>query len=201
MSRRAATNPWIGVNFIPNFRMATPPAYWLQRLYDFDADLVVFPSKNQPFAYVLARRARLTGGMTDQAILDTVTQPDTLFCFKNRLVPVSMIYRHGTGWSIDNIIRSLKARDIWAQGGAEKVAEKMDEQDEAGRTAIKKDIRDDMWNRSGDAWRSYQARTGQRSKLTVPKVGTIVPNPRTERRIQTAPSGSTAGSGIVLATA
>ena len=193
MSYRAQPNPFVGINYIPdNPRMEVPPAYWLQRLYDFDSDLVVLPSRYRPFAYVLARRARLSAPLTGKAILDTATQPDTVMCLNLKLVPVSLIYRTGTTWSIDNIIRSLKARDMWAHGGAEKVADLMDEADAAVEARKKAAVRDDMWNRSGDAWRSYQARTGQRVKLTVPS------KPGTERRVQTAPSGSTAGSGLVV---
>jgi hypothetical protein len=198
-SRRAApVNSFIGVNYIPdNPKMATPPTYWLKRLYDFDSDLVVLPSRYVPFAYVLARRARLSAPLTDRAIVDTVKQPDTVMCMALGLVPVSLIYRTGPTWSIDNILQSLKARDIWAHGGAEQVVDHMDESDASGRAKIKADIRDDMWNRSGDAWRSYQARTGQRTKLNR-----VQPRKaRTGRRTQTVPSGSTAGSGLVLATA
>lgn len=190
MSRASEhTNPWVGVNYLnDNTRMAIPPAFWLQRLFDFDADLVVFPSRTTPFAYVLARRARLSG-LTGQALIDTAGNPDTKLCLSRGLVPVSLIYRTGEQWSIDNIIRDLKARDIWAHGGADKVADTLDAQDVSRETDIKADIRDDMWNRSGDAWRSYQARTGQRSKISPS-------TPGSERRIPTAPSGSTVGSGI-----
>ena len=53
-----APNPFIGKNYIgDNVKMVSPPAYWLQRLYDFDNQLVVLPSRQKPYAYVLARRA------------------------------------------------------------------------------------------------------------------------------------------------
>lgn len=163
---RNEPNPYVGKNYIPdNVRMAVPPAYWLQRLYDFDDKLVVIPSRHIPFAYVLARRKQYTAGITDKAFEDSIDQPDTKMCFRYGLVPVSIIYRIGSGtWSIDNIIRELKARDMWAVGGAEKMADIADAADKAEKAKIKKDIRDDMWNRSGDAWRSYQARTGQRNR-------------------------------------
>jgi hypothetical protein len=183
-------NPWIGVNYLPNAKQATPPAYWLQRLYDYDAELVVFPSFLRPGAYVLARRAQQTHPLTNKALADTITQLDTKFCLQHGLVPVSLIIRTGTTWSIDNIIADLKSRDIWARGGGDKVADQMDAQDAANEKRTKDSIHDDLWARSGDAWRSYQARTGQRNKLTVPE-------PRTGAA-GNSPSGSTAGSGIVI---
>lgn len=161
---RHEPNPYVGKNYIPdNARMETPPAYWLQRLWDFDDQLVVIPSRYIPFAYVLARRRKHTAGLTDAALEATVDQPDTRMCFRYGVIPISMIYRTGTTWSIDNIIAQLKARDTWAVGGGEKMADLADAADEAIDKAQKKSIRDDMWNRSGDAWRSYQARTGQRN--------------------------------------
>lgn len=166
MTRRATVNPWIGINYLDiDAKMAVPPAYWLQRLYDFDAELVVFPSIQTPFAYVLARRAKRTGGMNMHDPMFEKALPDTKFCVARRLLPVSLIYRHSSAsWSIDNIIAGLKARDIWAAGGAEAYADQADAADTQREQKQKAAIRDDFWNRSGDAWRSYQARTGQRSK-------------------------------------
>lgn len=184
---RHMSNPFIGVNYLDlNSKMAVPPIYWLQRLFDFDHMLVVFPSFARPYAYVLARRRQLTRGLTDKALDETLTHPDTKAALAHDLVPVSLIFRTGTGWSIDNIIASLKARDIWAHGGADKFADQMDAADTEAKRRQHAAIRDDMWNRSGDAWRSYQARTGQRSKLTVPTPGAA-----------SRTSSSTAGSGLI----
>lgn len=162
---RQKANRFIGINYInDNSKTAVPPEFWLQRLYDFDNQLVVAPSRHVPYAYVLARRRRLTAGLSDKALESTITQPDTKLCMQHGLVPVSLIYKTGTNWDIDGIIRSLKSRDVWAAGGGEAYADKADEADEQARQKVRKDIRDDMWSRAGDAWRSYQARTGQRNR-------------------------------------
>ncbi len=185
----------IGVNYIPdNPKMAAPPQYVLQRLYDFDNMLVMFPSRHVPFAYVLARRRQYSAGFTDRALEATIDQPDTKMVMTHNCVPVTLIYKTGPNWTIDNIIAELRRRDIWAAGGAEKLADAADAADNAHKKKIKDGIRKDMWDRSGDAWRSYQARTGQRTAYR--QGGT-----RTERRdSQTAPrtSGSTAGSGPLV---
>ena len=187
-------NPWVGITYIPdNTAMEVPPAYFLQRIHDFDSYLVIVPSRKTPFAYVIARRKQRSKGLTDKAIVDTITQPDTKMCLLYGLVPVCLMFKTGPSWNPDPIIAKLKARDMWAHGGAEKVADLLEVQEEGERQKVRKDIRDDLWNRSGDAWRSYQARTGQRTKLSRPDPT------RTERRIPIAPSSSTAGSGIVLA--
>ena len=165
---RNEPNPYIGKNYLPrDGKMATPPAYWLQRLYDFDADLVVFPSIQVPFAYVLARKARKTGGMNAQDPQFADAPPDTRFCITQRLLPVSLVYRYNAvSWSIDNLLADLRARDIWAAGGADAYADQADAADTQRDARMKATLRDDMYHRSGDAWRSYQARTGQRSRVT-----------------------------------
>ena len=163
---RSEPNPFVGRNYLNlNARMAVPPTYWLQRLYDFDDMLVVFPSFKVPFAYVLARRRQLTAGLTDVVtqVAAELVNPDTVACLNHGLVPVSLIYRTGEAWHIDNILQSLRARDIWAHGGADKFADKLDEADNARERQTHAAVRDDMYNRAGDAWRSYQARTGQRN--------------------------------------
>lgn len=188
-----SANRYVGVNYFPTIpHMETPPEHWLQRLHDFDDKLVVFPSQKTPFAYVLARRRHLTAGMGDKAIEDTIDQPDTKRCLANGLVPVTMIFRTGVTWSIDNIIASLKARDIWAHGGADKAADALDAADARKQKQTKDAIRDDIDHRSRDAWKSYQARTGQRTR---PTLGGNLPNSQQGTATTPGASGSTAGSG------
>jgi hypothetical protein len=164
--QQTRANRFVGINYIDrDAKMAIPPEYWLQRLFDFDSELVVFPSLQTPFAYVLARKARRTGGMNMNDPAFEHATSDTKFCVARRMLPVSLIYRHNSNsWSIDNIIADLRSRDIWAAGGAEKVADRVDGEDANEEKRIKDEVRADFYNRSGDAWRSYQARTGQRTK-------------------------------------
>ena len=159
---QAHPNPWVGKNYIPdNTKMAVPPAYFLQRIYDQDAMLVVMPSRQTPFAYVIARRKQGGVGLTDAGIDAVYTKPDTKMCIKYGCVPVCLMYKTGPTWDPDAIIRSLRARDLWAHGGPDKVADMLEAQEEADRTAKLVAIRADQWGRSGDGWRSYQARTKQ----------------------------------------
>lgn len=162
---RENSNKWIGVNYLDlNSKMAVPPAYWLARLFDFDADLVVFPSFHMPYAYVLARRARKSRGIDGaKAIVDTCGQPDTVACLQHGLVPVTMILRTGGGWSIDNILESLRRRDLWRFKNSDAAADQLDQRDENEQKRVRQQTRETMWNLSGDAWRSYQARTGASS--------------------------------------
>lgn len=139
-----------------------PPRYFLQRLYDFDAELVLMPSREQPGAYVLGRRKQWGKGISAAAIDAVYSKPDTKMAVLNNTVPVCMVFKPVSGsWNPDPLLRTLAARDIWAHGGADKVADMLEAQEDAEKKAIAAATRDDIWNRSGDAWRSYQARTGQ----------------------------------------
>ena len=190
MSRRAQPNPYVGITYIPdNLRMEVPPAYFLQRLHDYDAMLVVLPSRKTPFAYVIARRKQYSKGLTDAAIESTIVQPDTKMCMLYDLVPVCLMFKTGSSWNADPILEKLKARDLWAHGGADKVADMLEEQEEAERQKLRAEIRDDIWNRSGDAWRSYQHRTGQ----STVKTKDFHPRKRGSAATSAPSSSSTAG--------
>jgi hypothetical protein len=199
MSARSQSNPWIGVNYIPNdIAVAPPPPYFLQRIYDFDNMLVLMPSKLVPFAYVIARRRQFGQGLTDKAIEDSITVSDTRTCFQHGLVPVCLMYRTGDRWDADPIIRSLKARDMWSFEGktseerANTISDMLEAQEEAENKRQLDTIRDELWHRSGDGYRAYKYRTGQRSG----RGGTAA---QAGRRISNSPdSGSTAGSGAVF---
>jgi len=193
-------------NFIRDrnpFNLSAPPAWWLQRLADYDAQLVVIPSR-QEAVYRLARRTWNSPGVSAMAVLHR--EKDTAMMAAYGLVPVTTII----GWGVwgTNIFNSLRARDIWAHGGAEKVVKTLDEFDAETEQKKRAAIRDDMWMRSGDAWKSYQTRTRQRINVSGENpyggVGSQRRQPpaRTEQRTQTAPQTprSTGTSGIVLAT-
>jgi hypothetical protein len=184
-------------NFIPdNVRMETPPPYFLQRLSDFDNMLVLMPSRRVPFAYVIARRRQYSPGLSQKALESTIDQPDTVMCLKHNCVPVCLMYKTGPTWDIDAIIRTLAARDIWAHGGADKVADMLEVQEAQAKADNRAAIRDDIYNRSGDGWRSYQARTGQSNHLFHDRHD----QPRSGQRTpQIAPSGSTAANLVTLA--
>lgn len=177
-----------------NERAEAPPAFFLQSLYDYDSMLVVLPSRTKPAAYVIARRKQFGPGLTQDAI-DMYTQPDTKMCIQHGCVPVCLMFKTGPTWNVDTVLQSLKARDIWAHGGADKVADMLEQQENDAKAATLAEASADVWNRSGDAWRSYQARTGQ---STIRHNDTRTAQPRKGRRIYSnSPSGSMAGSGSV----
>ena len=181
-----APNPYVGRTYLPdNPRMSVPPAWFLAQIHDYDAELVILPSRHKPFAYVIARRLR--NKRWGQVQIDTATQPDTKMCMARNLIPVCLMFKTGPTWNVDTVLKSLRARDLWNIGGGDKAADLLEEQEAAEKAKIRADIRDDMWNRSGDAWRSYQRRTGQRVSL---------PGPARSGAAPSNSSSSRTGSGI-----
>lgn len=190
MSRASQpVNPWIGLTFIAdNPRMEVPPAWFLSRLHDYDSELVILPSRARPFAYVVARRARLSGGLTKQAFERTIEQPDTKMCFQYGLVPVCVLYKHGPVWNAETVLNTLKARDTWAQGGGEALADRLEAEEAQEKIDRDRALRDRFNALGREAWKSLQYRTGQR---------TTVPGPSRSGAAIKSSSSSTA-TGVTL---
>jgi hypothetical protein len=177
------TNSLVGkVYFESEVSLPTPPEYFLQRIYDFDSMLVMFPSSARPGAYVIARRREHTVGLSGAA-LAALTNPDTRLCVAMGWIPVCVMVQSGISWDPSQIIAKLKARDLWEHGGADKVADMLEADEAKAEETRKKAIRDEMWDRSGDGWRTYQARTGASSILANDNY----PTPVTEATVQQPP--------------
>jgi hypothetical protein len=184
-------NRWLGITYInDNVRMEVPPEWFLGRLHDYDAELVLLPSRYKPYAYVVARRSRLgRQGLTKNAIADTITQPDTRMCLHYGCVPVCLMFKHGPVWNVDTVLNKLKARDLWAVGGGDKAADILEAEEAKEKSDRDAAKRDELLALGRDAYKSYKMRTGQRTSLHHSRPGAAKPN---------SPSSSTAATGIVL---
>jgi hypothetical protein len=148
------------------FGLAPPPAWWLQTLFDYDSQLVVFPSRHR-MAYILARRRRFSNAMQelntlDKNLLKTSAGLDGDIMATNNLIYV----RHLIGDTVRRpaIFQWLRDNDITANGGGEAVATKIETIEETQARMTREKMQQDIDFRARDAWRSYQARTGQRTK-------------------------------------
>src|SRR5262245_21860168 len=158
------------------FNLEPPPLWWQQGLWAFDADLRILPGRKKPVHW-LARVKRYSKGLTGEAIDDD--QNDTAMFVRYDLVPVTWI-GSTEGWTegfLQYIVGELIARDTWAvEGGpltedatpkalfegCSKYGVMLDERDADERRAINREVRDDVYHATGDAWRSLQSRTGER---------------------------------------
>lgn len=151
---------------VNKFNLPVPPDWWLQRLHDQDAALVVFPSRLRQ-AYVLARRRQFSKALhvqctAKQEIVRQSQGGDSDVLAAQGLIFIDFMV-NTQGNFTDTVFHQLKMRDIWAQGGAENFERKIVEAENAEEGRKRKTMLDNIDHRARDAWRSYKARTGQRS--------------------------------------
>lgn len=177
----ADTNRW---------KLPEPPAWFLQRLYDFDAQLVLVPSRicveGETPAYLLCRRRQHSAGLGDVAMLDN-KHPDTNMCYAHGVVPIGPLrFNNGattfTEQGCTDLIKHLRSRDTWMlSGGPQGNPDKVWQEVEAAEARIaakeRADLRDSFYHRARDAWRSLKARTGQRNKRASDYHG-VAPTPK-----------------------
>lgn len=182
------------VNWIPdNVRFPKPPTWFLSRLWEFDSALVVLPSRSRR-AYILARRRNLSNRVpllvkADNELQKRTRGNDADMLAKHNLVFVDVIKgqnMHGT-WS-PLIFQDLKDRDIPTQGGAAAYNQKLLIQEKDVKDKKRANWIDDLNHRSKDAYRSLQARTGQRNKRASDSTS----------RVSNRPLVAPQDSGIVL---
>jgi|SRR5882672_4308369 len=169
----------VGEIYIPDlnpFNLEAPPLWWQQGLWAFDNDIRILPGRKKP-VFHLARLKKYSKGLTGAAIVDD--QNDTAMFVRYDLVPVTWI-ASTEGWSegfLQYIVGELIERDTWAiegqpltedlmrkamfEGGS-KYGKALDQRDADERAKIDRDVREDVYHATGEAWRSLQARTGER---------------------------------------
>lgn len=177
------------------FGVVAPPAWWLREMQLFDDKLVIFPSQKRG-TMILARKATRSRGESPHDIKGLSQNPDTLLMAEHRLVRVCEIMP-GTLWD-QRIFTKLAAHDIQRLGGASEVANKLDAMDEKKREAIARKQADDLHAISGDAYKGYKHRLGERISLANPHGrGTVKKQPVSVHVRKPSPSSPQ----IVLASA
>jgi hypothetical protein len=167
-------------NWLPaknTWDLPAPPDWFLQKLYNFDEQLVLFPSQAAPRVgekphYVLARRRQLTAGMSDLAILEN-KHPDTNLMIAHGLVPIGPLrLKKGvntfTEAGLVSLLEDLEGRDQWKlTGGLKDPDAGWKALEAAERKQLQKQrrsLKDMFAHMARDAYRSLKARTGQRNK-------------------------------------
>lgn len=159
------------------FKLAPPPQWWLKQLHDYDAQLVVFPSRIR-MAYILARRRHHSNAMAELDTLDKDIVRKSAGLDGDILANNNLIYvRHLIGNTIrrQELFQWLKDHDTWANGGAAKVAQAIEDQEVDDAQRKRATLVDNIEHRARDAWRSYQARTGRRQGAVRRTSATIMP--------------------------
>lgn len=170
----------MAVNYIKDtnkWRLPEPPEWFLMRLFDFDAQLVLVPSRikvrGEKPAYLLCRRRLHSAGIGDVAMLDN-KHPDTNMCYMHGIVPIGPL-RFGDGGTTftdancEMLLKELRARDTWAvsggpDGDADAVWQAVEAQEALQEKVAHESLRDKFKHLAKDAYRSLLARTGRRNK-------------------------------------
>jgi hypothetical protein len=179
------------------FSLAAPPSWWLRGLAAFDPQLVIIPSR-QKAVFILARRrtlSRALAALVDRklGVDDPANVLPSRMCDAYNCVVVTTIICIG-GWTSSNLqacLDELRRRDAWAlDGPLDEAAQRkaafeggshltraVDAHDDAARARLNRQVRDDCYHATGDAWRSRQARVGARV-LNAGRPSTLQPSGR-----------------------
>lgn len=165
------------LDILTPFGLPKPDPGWLRILFEWDPELVVFPSMTQP-VYRLMRRAIHSGPVTYAALKHILTDakgahPDTKLAIEHHLVAVTTLPPGTIALSAVHLVEHLKARDLWqytkGDPGSDAGADRLDELDKLEREATSKAFKDDLKDRRKAARISYGYRTGARLSLVSPR--------------------------------
>lgn len=155
-------------NYIPDqnvWQLAGPPKWFLLKLWEFDASLVIVPSR-QSCVYRLAQRRK--PNLSTRIVNDTLfKESDTRMLASYNLVPVTSILPTAN-WSNPYLFVELANRAPWRHGGAEKVADMLDARDDADRARTQHGVDEHLTYLGRDAWKLYNKKIGTRSHLWSP---------------------------------
>lgn len=128
-------------------------------MWDFDNSLVVIPSR-QACLYRLAQRRKLNlpEHITNNALFN---ESDTKMLASYGLIPVTSILPTAN-WSNPFLFQELANRAPHRQGGAEKVANRLDEQDVQEEEARNRLTDEHLGYLGKDAWKLYKTKIGLR---------------------------------------
>lgn len=141
------------------FGLAKPPDWFLRDLAAQDPELVIFPSMVQPF-YRVARRTKRSPGIVAIQTVMADKAADTRLLVAEKLVPVTDIYPKPHWGPL--ILAELRARDIWAAGGADKACDRLEAQEAAREASLDRSMQDELDRRNTSAYFGLQSRQGER---------------------------------------
>ena len=148
------------------FQLAQPPTWWLRQLHEFDADLVIIPSRQQAYHLIGLRRKHILPKPTGPNIM----APDEAMFRQYGLVdPIVLVSETGAwNWSSTDLRPQLAARAPHRHPahhyyGWRGVADAVDQRDADAKAARLKWRHEDLLiPRIKAGVRAYNSRTGTR---------------------------------------
>lgn len=150
---------------VNKFKLAGPPTWWLQKLWEFDATLVVIPSR-QECVYRLAQRKKLN--LPAHLVNDVLfKESDTRLLASYGLIPVTTILATAN-WSNPYLFVELANRAPWRLGGANKVSDLLEARDQQDELDKRAKTDEHLSYLGKDAWKLYNKKIGLRSHMWSP---------------------------------
>lgn len=146
-------------------RLAGPPTWWLQKLYDFDNSLYVVPSKQGHF-YRLAQKRPLD--IRTSTVHRADPSPDSQQLYRYGLIPVTTILSTAH-WDNPLMWEDLRQRAPWRMGGADAYEKAILAKERQKNLDIAKQNDEQLTDRARDAWGYYLMKAGRRQNMWIPK--------------------------------
>jgi hypothetical protein len=151
------------------FKLAGPPDYWLQALWDFDKDLVVLPSKMGFFYRVAIKRPP---NHTLQMIEEMRKEDaDARMMAVHHVVPVTTLLATANWSQYPMHMEMMRQRAPWRMGGHEEVNKRIEAQEAEDEIRKQAELDAKLDDISKDAWGLYLKKLGLRSHMYIPKTG------------------------------
>ena len=139
------------------FKLATPPKWWLKRLWDFDASLVLMPSR-QKMLYRLTQRHEPDPRIAMVAA-SMWRDSDTQMMSSYQVVPVLTLLLP-VKWDNPMMFHDLSLHAPWRHGGTDKFLAKIEGAEAEAETKRDARVEDMMDERHKDAWKLFRRRQG-----------------------------------------
>jgi len=155
----------LATNFLRSlnpFDLTDPPKWFLGEMAKFDRELVLFASLKDP-VFRLTRRCMKSPGVPPANVPGVSNHPDTLFMWNHKVVPITTVVPR-QHWG-EQIFKSLRARDTWAAGGANKVISLIEDQELRAAEKKRQEFNSEGEARHSDAYQSFKFRTGRQVSL------------------------------------
>lgn len=172
---------------VPNpFSLPGPSRAWQQAIAHYDPDLRLMPSQKDA-VYRLMRVARRTGAKNAKLWLDkgVAMHPDTKIAFQLGLVAVTTLTREAIAQGPMHLLMWLREHDIEAHGGADRIADRLEAQEQDAQDRLDREQREELRQRNLASRIGFQYRTGSRVSLVrrdsaVPPDTALSPTPAGE---------------------
>ena len=140
---------------VPNpFNLVGPPAWFRRQMAAQDADLVIFPSQEEGL-YRVARRVRANHQPVMHALQN---RPDTKIYVQHGLVPVISLAPFVQWGPV--VLSDLAEMDMWRFGGADAVADELEQRERIADEKLDLDIADQAMQLAGESFRGLKWRNG-----------------------------------------